>query len=252
MCPSVAWSSMDEHVEVAARQQENIRRVREYLQQVGENLVRLEESISVLNGALLDEEKELQAIIEGVRIRTLSRETLENVWSKLSDNEENGVAPNEIAPIVELHVATVKNALMQLIMEGRAYRRRIFNLEDSSKGGYVYWRNNKPAPVESSLLSEPEKSIEPQDILNLIPVGRDNAVGIHEIAVKLDVPRSTIRDHCAKLHEEGRIWITKGKNHRNQKTTQYFIPAEGENPDESLEGPNKFISKYPKVAKKVN
>jgi hypothetical protein len=243
---------MDEHVEVAARQQENIRRVREYLQQVGENLVKLEESINMLNGALLDEEKDLQAMIEGVRIRTLSRETLEGVWAKLPDNEEDGVAPNEIAPLVELHVGTVKNALMQLMIEGRAYRRRIINIEDSSRGAYVYWRNNKPAPVESPLLSEPEKNIEPQDILDLIPIGRDNAVGIHEIAVKLDAPRSTIRDHCAKLYQEGKIWITKGKNHRNQKTTQYFRPAEGDSPDESLEGPNKFISKYPKVAKKIN
>lgn len=151
-------------------------------------------------------------------MQTSISSTAYQVYGFLSNDSTKAQTPGEIAKdLPGVSLSATQRALYWLLKQGAIQRRLRENTKDRRKNSWEYWKLESTGTFR-------EKGVSIDSLLENLPNHKDQAISIRELAIRFDVPATTIRDTLTRLEKSGRVISLQGTNHKNQTTIKYYLP----------------------------
>lgn len=168
-----------------------------------------------ISEGLRDTVSESHALTEGIIKQSLP----ERLYDLLPENRDEAMTINEIEKhLPGISFSSIQNPLSDLLVKGLIMRDMREDELDKRKSAWEYWKINKEEPLFDAV----RQSVNHYAILYYLPREKDHALSVFEIAKKLDIPKSTMRDALKKLEEENLVAWFESVNEKNQKTKRYY------------------------------
>ena len=148
----------------------------------------------------------------------ISRKRVEEVWNALSRDEARKI--DDIAEKTGIKRAAVQKALYILLAENRAVRARVEMERNIGRPVYEYRQAGMPS-VELSC-GEKIPKFDMHQLLEAVPVGRQQAMSILDIARKIGASPNTVRLKMMLAEAACDVTRTIGVNDKNQTLMKYY------------------------------
>lgn len=144
---------------------------------------------------------------------------IQKIFALLPENRNQAMTIDEIEKhLPDVSSYSIQTPLNDLLADGLITREMREDEADKRKNAWEYWKTGKNEPI----FDAKRQSVNRYAIIYYLPEKKEDALSVLEIAQKLDVPKSTVRDALRKLREENMVQSFESKNDKNQKTERYY------------------------------